>query len=140
MKLLILATGRLKDQRIASLMEDYVVRVRRHLPLDVKEARKTSQILDLLPRGYESVALDSSGVELSSSGLASALQDRMNRSVAGMAFCIGDADGFDDETKKKVDWSLSLSRMTFPHRLARLLLAEQLYRALSIIHSEPYNH
>jgi 23S rRNA (pseudouridine1915-N3)-methyltransferase len=139
MKLLIAAVGRLKDKRLEELTAEYLSRVKRHLPVEIKEVRTPDKLLRAVPAGWDQVALDEHGFELNSRELARKLEDRMNRSVKGVAFLLGGAEGLTDEVLGRVNWKLSLSRMTFPHRLTRLILAEQLYRAVSIIKGEPYH-
>ena len=139
MKLLIVAVGKLKDRRLEELVSEYLDRVRKHIPIQVKEVKSPDRIIPAVPRGFEAVALDERGRQLDSAQLAGEIQKRMNRSASGVAFLIGGAEGLGETVRNKADFCLSLSRMTFPHRLTRVILAEQLYRALSIIRSEPYH-
>lgn len=108
--------------------------------------RMTAQILAAernrieagLPRDAQRVALDEHGDLISSRGLADWLRRWMAESQDA-AFVIGSADGLDDGLKKSSHHLLSLSKMTLPHGLARVLLAEQLYRAVSLIQNHPYH-
>jgi 23S rRNA (pseudouridine1915-N3)-methyltransferase len=84
------------------------------------------------------VALDESGTEMSTRELAAWLEGRM-REGQDLAFLIGGPDGFAAEVLARSDLSLSLSRLTLPHALARVVLAEQLYRAMSILGHHPYH-
>jgi 23S rRNA (pseudouridine1915-N3)-methyltransferase len=77
---------------------------------------------------------------MSSQQLARWLARAENDSIQTLVFLIGGAYGLPESVSKAADLQLSLSAMTFPHRLARLVLAEQLYRAFSILRNEPYDH
>lgn len=84
------------------------------------------------------VALDERGQALSSVELATWL-GRQREAARDVAFAVGGDEGLSDEVRARAALVLSLSRMTLPHRLARLVLAEQVYRAFSILHGEPYH-
>ena len=84
------------------------------------------------------VALDERGAKTSSTGFSEWLQKRMNQGLKDIAFAIGGADGHGEALLSRADDRISLSPMTFPHNLVRLIFLEQLYRALSIIHNELY--
>lgn len=99
------------------------------------EGRK---ILSLLRDGEFVVALDERGTEVATQTLAQWLADRM-QSGRDLAFLIGGPDGFAPEVRERADFTLSLSRLTLPHALVRVLLAEQIYRALSILGHHPYH-
>jgi len=86
------------------------------------------------------VCLDENGKSLNSKKLAAFIQDRGNESVKKLIFLIGGAYGLDDQLLKKSKFNWSLSDLTFPHQLVRLLLAEQIYRACSIGRNEKYHH
>ena len=92
-----------------------------------------------IPPRYELWALDVEGREPTSEELAEWLDGRMSRGVKGIAFILGGAEGLPEEIISRSDLRFSLSRLTLPHRLARLILAEQLYRAMTIIRGEPYH-
>jgi 23S rRNA (pseudouridine1915-N3)-methyltransferase len=86
------------------------------------------------------VCLDENGKSLSSSKLAGFIQERGNESVKKLIFLIGGAYGLDESLLKKSKFIWSLSPLTFPHQLVRLILAEQVYRACSIGRNEKYHH
>jgi 23S rRNA (pseudouridine1915-N3)-methyltransferase len=86
------------------------------------------------------VALDEKGKQLSSEGLAQFLEKRSNESVKNIVFLIGGAFGLDEQILSKAKFSWSLSALTFPHQLVRLILAEQMYRACTILRNEKYHH
>jgi 23S rRNA (pseudouridine1915-N3)-methyltransferase len=85
------------------------------------------------------VALDERGELLSSHELASRIQQVERSGGRDLAFLIGGPTGLDPDLRASADWSLSLSRLTFPHSIARLLLVEQLYRSLTLLRGEPYD-
>ena|SRR5437763_1068493 len=86
------------------------------------------------------VSLDEKGRQLSSRKLATFIQERGNESVKKLIFLIGGAYGLDDMVLKKSKFIWSLSELTFPHQLVRLILTEQIYRACSIGRNEKYHH
>lgn len=97
-------------------------------------------ILEWLGKDDYLVALDERGKQLKSEGLAAFLQDRANESVRQLVFVIGGAYGLDKAVLSRADFTWSLSSLTFPHQLVRLILAEQVYRACSILKNEKYHH
>ena len=84
--------------------------------------------------------LDSKGRQLSSEEFADFIQSQMNRSVKRLVFAVGGAYGFSEEVYSRADGKISFSKMTFSHRMIRLLFTEQLYRAHTILRNEPYHH
>ena len=86
------------------------------------------------------VALDEHGKEMRSEILAEFIQARANDSIKTLIFIIGGAFGLDEMVLKKANYKWSLSQLTFPHQLARLILAEQVYRACTILRNEKYHH
>jgi 23S rRNA (pseudouridine1915-N3)-methyltransferase len=101
-------------------------------------AAEAQRIRAALPKGGRVIALDERGKDMSTTGLAVQLEAWMQEGGA-VVFLIGGADGLDAALKKTAQMQLRLSGMTLPHGLARVLLAEQLYRALSIIGGHPYH-
>jgi len=97
-------------------------------------------ILDWLQPDDYLVALEERGKQLSSEELATFIQNRANESKKRLIFLIGGAYGLDELVLKRADFKWSLSKLVFPHQLVRLILAEQLYRACSIIRGEKYHH
>jgi len=86
------------------------------------------------------VALDERGKQLSSEGLATFIQTRANESTKSVVFLIGGAFGISDAVLKRANFKWSLSELVFPHQLVRLILAEQVYRACTILKNEKYHH
>lgn len=139
MKMIVAAVGSLKDRGLQSLVDDYVLRASRRVPLNIVEVKNSAALIKAVPKGYVQIALDERGKLVTTRELAAVLDKMMQTAVPGAAWLIGGAHGLDDKVKSGSDLMLSLSPMTFPHRLARVVLCEQLYRALSIIYGEPYH-
>ena len=107
--------------------------------MDLKK-KESETILDWLQKDDYLVVLDGKGKEMDSEGLARFLQSRSNESLKKLVFLIGGAYGLDEAVLTRANYQWSLSRLTFPHQLVRLLLAEQLYRACTILRNEKYHH
>ena len=146
MRVRIIAVGKAKDRDLRSLLGDYYARIGRYAKLeeveikDGKEAEVAERFARSIPDRSRVVALEVHGRALSSQDLAKWIGRAENESVQRVVFLIGGAYGLPQELSKKADLQLSLSAMTYPHRLARLVLAEQIYRAFSILRNEPYDH
>ena len=153
MKLAILAVGHKPPTWVAQGCAEYVKRMPRELPLSIVEIKpeargsKTREQLlaaeksrlQVALNGYQRiVVLDERGAELATRQLAERLEDWM-RSGGATAFVIGGADGIDTELKDQADEMIRLSSLTLPHALARLILCEQLYRAVSVVRNHPYH-
>lgn len=102
--------------------------------------KEAEQIMQLLDKDDYLVLLDERGKQLSSEALAAFVQDRANDSTRKLVFLIGGAFGVDDSIFKRANYTWSLSQLVFPHQLVRLILAEQIYRACSILKNEKYHH
>ncbi|RYZ24276.1 MAG: 23S rRNA (pseudouridine(1915)-N(3))-methyltransferase RlmH [Chitinophagaceae bacterium] len=102
--------------------------------------REGELILSALKPDDYLVALDERGKGLSSEGLAALVQQRANEGTRTVVFLIGGAFGIDAAVLRRAQFQWSLSALTFPHQLVRLVLAEQLYRAGTIIRNEKYHH
>jgi 23S rRNA (pseudouridine1915-N3)-methyltransferase len=116
------------------------IRNSRNFSADQQKEREGKAILDLVSTGDELVLLDVEGAEFSSSGLANWIGKRMLAGTRQLIFVVGGPYGFSDDVYKRANSNMSLSRLTFPHQLVRLLFIEQLYRAMTIIKGEPYHH
>jgi 23S rRNA (pseudouridine1915-N3)-methyltransferase len=138
LKIVIRAVGRLRDRRMEELCREYLDRARRHLPVEVNEVSDDQGLLAKLPAGAEIVALEPGGDSWNTAQLTAHIQTGMVEGKRAIAFLIGAADGLPPEVVKGAHRRLSLSPLTLPHRLARVILCEQIYRALSIIRGEPY--
>ncbi|MDH3654029.1 MAG: 23S rRNA (pseudouridine(1915)-N(3))-methyltransferase RlmH [Myxococcales bacterium] len=146
MRVRIIAVGKAKDRDLRSLLGDYYARIGRYAKLEEIELKDgmVDEVAERLTRSIPDrsrvVALEVDGRALSSRDLATWLGRAENESVQSVVFLIGGAYGLPPEISKKADLRLSLSAMTLPHRLARLFLAEQIYRGFSILRGEPYDH
>ncbi|MBP6286242.1 MAG: 23S rRNA (pseudouridine(1915)-N(3))-methyltransferase RlmH [Ferruginibacter sp.] len=107
--------------------------------MDLKK-KEGETITGFLQKDDYLVLLDERGKQFSSEELAAFIQQRANESVKNIVFLIGGAFGVSDAVKKRADHTWSLSKLVFPHQLARLILAEQVYRACSINRNEKYHH
>jgi 23S rRNA (pseudouridine1915-N3)-methyltransferase len=153
MKLGIVAVGHKLPEWLAKGCAEYIKRMPRELQLLVvvikPEARGTKTREQLLAaektrlqaatQGFKRiVVLDERGTDLTTIKLAQRLQDWM-RNGGDTAFIIGGADGIDEALKRQADETLRLSSLTLPHAMVRLILCEQLYRAVSVINNHPYH-
>lgn len=142
----IIAVGKAKDRDLRSLLADYYARIGRYAKfeeIEIKDAKPdevAERLARSIPERSRVIALEVDGRSLSSRDLATWLGRAENESVQSVVFLIGGAYGLPSEISAKADLRLSLSAMTLPHRLARLFLAEQVYRAFSILRGEPYDH
>lgn len=102
--------------------------------------KEADVVLSILSPADYLVALDERGKEFTSEQLASFLQQRTNESVKQLVFVIGGAYGLDARILNRANMQWSLSKLTFPHQLVRLILTEQVYRACTILRNEKYHH
>ena len=107
--------------------------------MDLKK-KEGETVLEWLDREDFLVALDERGKQMDSENLAKFLQVQANSSRKNLVFLIGGAFGLDEMVLKRANLTWSLSQLTFPHQLVRLILAEQLYRACTILKNEKYHH
>lgn len=107
--------------------------------MDIRK-KEGAMILDLLKKDDYLVLLDERGKNMSSEGLAGFLEQRANEGQKNIVFLIGGAYGVSEEVRQRAQFTWSLSKLVFPHQLVRLILAEQIYRACSIIRNEKYHH
>ena len=107
--------------------------------MDLKK-KEGEVILQWLAKDDYFVVLDERGKQLTSEGLADFLQARANESTKKIVFLIGGAFGISGEVFKRANYKWSLSQLVFPHQLVRLILAEQIYRACTILKNEKYHH
>lgn len=138
MKLRIVWVGKTKNPHLARLCDDYAGRIRHFLPLDIAEI-KDARLAAILDPADRIIALDPQGEDWTSTEFAGFLQKHMTSDPRRLTFVIGDFAGIPPEIKKRCDIQWSLSRLTFTHDMTRVLLLEQVYRALSIIHNFPYS-
>jgi 23S rRNA (pseudouridine1915-N3)-methyltransferase len=133
----IIAVGRLKDPNTRGAFEDYRKRIGRFARLEVIELKDEERIRGHLEKGGVIVALDEGGMALTSKELAEFIKEK---SLSGdVTFVIGGPEGLKGDVKARADLVLSLSRFTFTSQMARLILIEQIYRALTIIKGVGYH-
>lgn len=145
MRIVIVAVGRVKDKPLRAAIDEYVGRVRRFVPCDEVEvedapAARLSEKLSHKIQGATVIAMEVHGRTLDSPTFARNLEKAGSRGKGTVAFLIGGADGIPAVISQAAHDRWSLSTLTFPHRLARLVLAEQIYRAMTILRGEPYAH
>jgi len=152
MVLHVVAVGRVSDVSLRAACADYAARVRRVWSLEVREVRSPAgrfspserarregeRLLAALPPGVLAVALPPTGRRETSEGFARRLAE-WQANGRSIAFVLGGADGLDTQVIQRCELALSLSPLTFPHELARLILLEQLYRGATILRGTPYH-
>ena len=140
MKICLLMLGKTRRPEMVAALGDYVKRTSRSCPIEVVEARDAAAALKRLDanRAAVSVLLDAGGKAYDSSAFAKWLGEQRERGIREVIFVCGDADGFPDSLKERVKQKVSLSAMTYSHELARVMLAEQIYRAFAILSGSPY--
>lgn len=129
----------MRDRHLAAACEDYLTRARRHLPVEIIEVESDEALVRRIPADADVTALEAGGDAWDTARLTTFIADAMVHGTRTVAFLIGGSDGLPKAAVARARRRLSLSAMTLPHRLARVVLAEQIYRALSIIKGEPYN-
>ena len=150
MKLLIAAIGRASRGPERDLYEHYAGRIRwplvlreleekRKLPAEQLMRREGELLLAAVPQGAVVAALDGRGTVLDSEAFARRLARWRDESVSDVAFLIGGADGHSEPLLKKASLVVSFGAMTWPHLLARAMLAEQIYRAQQLLAGHPYH-
>jgi 23S rRNA (pseudouridine1915-N3)-methyltransferase len=146
MRIAIIAVGKIKQQGLRAELDDYLGRIRRYASCDeieLKDAVERELIARFeraLPERGMIVALEVDGRAHDSPGFARFVGRCEMESVGTVAFLIGGAYGLPPAISKRAQQRLSLSKLTLPHRLARVVLVEQIYRAFTILRNEPYAH
>jgi len=137
----LLLLGKTRRGEIRALIDDYAMRIRRFAELEISELRQDSPTawrkIDLAP-GAIIVLLDDKGKQFSSGQFAKWLGDCRDRGLREIVFLCGAAEGFPDSLARRANTKMSLSPLTFSHELARVMLAEQIYRAFTILTGHPY--
>lgn len=139
MKIVVRAVGKMRDRALAAACDEYIKRARRYLPVEIAEVADDAGLRARLPAGGELVALDPAGEAWTTRAFREFLEERMVRGRRAVVFFVGGADGLSPATLAAAGRRVSLSPLTLPHRLARVVLAEQIYRCLSAIRGEPYD-
>jgi 23S rRNA (pseudouridine1915-N3)-methyltransferase len=152
-RVLLTVVGKPRDAGLSAAIREYEARATRYWPLEVHEVREEparggsadmvrtkegERLAGRLPPSCELVACDVQGTGMSSEAFAQWLQEK-REAARDVAFAIGGAYGLSDDLRSRARLRLSLAPWTLPHELARLVLAEQLYRAGTIVRGEPYH-
>jgi len=137
-KLVVLAVGRLRSPAFRSLADDYLGRIRRFCRCDEVELRSEDEVAHRWPADAWRIILDPDGDRVSSVELSRRLERWASSGKGVVAFAIGGSEGFSSRSPPDCEARLSLSTLTLPHRLARIVLFEQLYRSLTLIRNLPY--
>jgi len=138
MKIDIVCIGKVREKFFRDAVEKYLTRLRRFVQIDVSETDDASKIEGLLEGKDFVIILDEKGKEMDSFQFAELMRN-LSLSKKNVCFVLGGWKGLDDEIKKKANLVWSLSKLTFPYQLARLLLLEQIYRAFTIIKGIDYH-
>jgi len=153
MQIVVVVVGKSRDAALAAAIREYETRAARYWPLEVREVREESgrslppdhvlereaeRLVGKVPAGAHVVSCDQSGLTMTSEAFAQWVQ-RRREEARDLVFVIGGAFGLGDAVRSISSTRLSLAPWTLPHELARLVLAEQLYRAGTITRREPYH-
>jgi 23S rRNA (pseudouridine1915-N3)-methyltransferase len=153
MRLVVAVLGKTSDRHLAAAISEYETRAARYWPLEVVEVREASgrgvnaadvraregeRLLERVPATARVVACDERGDRLTSAQFATLVGEARDR-AQDLAFTIGGAYGLPDAVRERADRTLQLAPWTLPHELARLVLAEQIYRAGTLVRGEPYH-
>ncbi|MDD6868780.1 MAG: 23S rRNA (pseudouridine(1915)-N(3))-methyltransferase RlmH [bacterium] len=156
MKIELFVVGKTNHNYLSPGIEDYLKRINRYIQFsircisDAKNTKNLSQqqqknaegqnILVAIDNSDYVVLLDEHGKEYKSIEFASLIDKKMQTVAKRLVFVVGGPYGFSEDVYKRANEKISLSKMTFPHDLIRLIFVEQLYRAFSILNHEPYHH
>jgi len=140
MKIRLLMLGKTRRAELTALLDEYVKRIGRSCAIEVTEVRDGDAALKRLDaeRAATAVLLDAAGKAYDSEAFAKWLGEQRDRGTRELLFLCGDADGFPEKLRERVKQKLALSAMTYSHELARVMLAEQIYRAFAILSGSPY--
>ena len=146
LRIKIICVGRLKEQFYTDAANEYIKRLGGCCKLEILELpefreleKEREAIRKGIPAGAMTIAMCIEGREVDSKGLSELLMECAGRGTSHLCFIIGGSNGLHDDIKSGADLRLSMSKMTFPHNLARVILLEQLYRAFTIIEGGKYH-
>jgi 23S rRNA (pseudouridine1915-N3)-methyltransferase len=156
MKIALLQTGKTTDKHVAGIADLYSSRINKYIAFETitipelknsgslkvqeQKIREGKKILQAFVNEDWVILLDETGKEFRTTEFSEYLEKAFMMSRKRIVFVIGGPWGFSEEVNQRADFRISLSRMTFPHQLVRLLFLEQLYRVFTIIRGEPYHH
>jgi len=147
MKITLVCVGKLKEEYLRAACQEYLKRLLPYAKINVHElpestpeaeGARIAKLIDADPRAYK-IAMAIEGAMLTSTAFADKLGNLTTYGVSHVMFVIGGAEGLSDSVKNICDMRLSMSKMTFTHQMARVLLLEQIYRAFRILGGEPYH-
>ncbi len=140
MKLTLAVIGKLKESYFLAAEAEYTKRLRPYCTLAVTEFKDEAAVLAALPATAQLYAFDERGTSMSSAAFSELIgTEQLRGGGAPVWFAIGGADGHSDELRKRAKKLISFGQLTIAHRLVRLLVIEQLYRAFKILRGEPYH-
>lgn len=137
-KIIVLAVGKLKEPAYRAMADEYLGRIRRYVPVEERELKNDAALVGASDRHPWLVACEVAGKAISSTDFARELERWGSEGKGDVCFVIGGAEGIPRAVSRAARVQLSLSSFTLPHRLARVLLYEQIYRGFSILRGEPY--
>lgn len=156
MKIQLWSVGKAHESYVKEGVEEFTARIAKYYSIEWKifsaakqtvnstveniKKAESQQILNTIQKDDYLVLLDENGKQINSPQLAAIIQNKANNSVRQLIFLIGGAFGVDAQIKDRADFTWSFSLLVFPHQLVRLMLAEQIYRACTIIRNEKYHH
>jgi 23S rRNA (pseudouridine1915-N3)-methyltransferase len=156
MKITLLQTGKTTDKNVSALVDLYASRIKKYSVFEIitlpelkntknvsvqgQKIKEASKILQSVNEDDYIILLDERGKELRTLEFSSALEKTFFMPKKRIVFVIGGPWGFSQSVYDRADYKMSLSKMTYPHQLVRLLFLEQLYRVFTIIKGEPYHH
>jgi 23S rRNA (pseudouridine1915-N3)-methyltransferase len=156
MKIALVQTGKTTDKNVAAIADLYSSRIRKYIAFEIitipelknsgnltvqeQKIREGKKIIGYLSDDDWVILLDEKGREFRTTEFSEYLGKAFLMSKKRLVFVIGGPWGFSHEVQQKADFRISLSKMTFPHQLVRLLFLEQLYRVFTILKGEPYHH
>ena len=147
MKCVILSVGKEKDGMTDEVISTYTGRILRYMPFEwhivapcATKEKEGEKLLSIIKKEDYVVLLDGKGSELKSEALAELIENRMVDGIRRLVFVIGGPYGASENLYKRANYVWRISALTFPHMLMRVIIAEQIYRALTILKNEPYHH
>ncbi len=155
MKIKIIALGKIKEKFLKDGIDEFLKRLTPYCPveiielnpIEIKDENLTEKVLDeegekilsfLKPQSYV-IAMEIAGKQLSSEEFSDKLQSLINDGISEVVFIIGSSCGISKNVSARADFKMSMSKMTFLHQFARLILVEQIYRAFKIMRGETYH-
>lgn len=155
MKIIILVVGENKSTFLREAENNFIVRLKHYCKFEIRSVREEKirpnqpkidilvkegkRLLEKVENDAFLVVADSDGVQLDSISFSKQIEKWQNRGIRSLIFAIGGPLGIDESVKKRANYTLSLSKMTFTHDMARVILLEQVYRAFTIIRGEKYH-